>query len=143
MVKNAFPIPVARLIIKNTRGEVLILRRAESEYATGSWCLPGGKVDYGDTVEQSATRELQEETSLVCNSLRFLFYQDSLPLKPGGMHCVNLYFECAVSGNIVLNQESSHFAWIGPSDFKNYEIAFRNDVALIRYWEENDGLHFT
>ena len=142
MLKNVFPIPVVRLIIKNTRSEVLILRRAESEYATGSWCLPGGKVEYGDTVEQSAAHELQEETSLVCNSLRFLFYQDSLPLKPGGMHCVNLYFECAVSGNIVLNQESSHFAWIGPSDLKNYEIAFRNDVALIRYWEENDGSHF-
>jgi len=74
MLKNASPIPVARLIIKNTRGKIMILRRAESEYATGSWCLPGGKVDYGDTVEQSAARELEEETSLACNSLRFLFY---------------------------------------------------------------------
>ncbi len=139
---NEFPVPVVRLIIKNTQGEVLILQRAESEYAAGSWCLPGGKVDYGDTVKQSAARELQEETSLVCNSLRFLFYQDSLPLKPGGMHCVNLYFECTVSGNVVFNKESSQFAWISPSDLKNYEIAFRNDEALIRYWEENDGFSF-
>lgn len=143
MLKNPFPIPVVRLIIKNTRGEVLILRRSKSEYATGSWCLPGGKVDYGDTVKQSAARELQEETSLGCNSLRFLFYQDSLPLKPGGMHCVNLYFECAVSGDIVLNKESSHFTWIGPQDFENYEIAFRNDAALIRYWKGHDDLHLT
>ena len=141
MIQNAFPIPVARLIIKNTRGKILILQRAKSEYATGSWCLPGGKVDYGDTVEQSAARELEEETSLVCNSLRFLFYQDSLPLKPGGMHCVNLYFECAVSGSVVLNKESSHFAWIGPSDLEKYDIVFRNDAALIHYWEENHGLH--
>ncbi|MBW2646568.1 MAG: NUDIX domain-containing protein [Deltaproteobacteria bacterium] len=140
---NDFPIPVVRLIIENTQGEVLILQRAESEYATGSWCLPGGKVNYGDTVEQSAARELQEETSLVCNSLRFLFYQDSLPLKPGGMQCVNLYFECAVSGNIVLNNESSHFEWIGPSDLEKYEIAFRNDLALICYWKGHDNLHLT
>jgi len=135
MDTNAFPIPVVRLIIKNAKDEVLILRRAGSAHATGFWCLPGGKVDYCDTVEESAVRELQEETSLVCNSLRFLFYQDSLPPEPGGMHCINLYFECAVSGTVALNDESSEFAWISREDIDEYEIAFRNDVALLNYWK--------
>ena len=135
MDTNAFPLPVVRLIIKNAKDEVLILRRAGSAHATGFWCLPGGKVDYCDTVEESAVRELQEETSLVCNSLRFLFYQDSLPPEPGGMHCINLYFECAVSGTLVLNNESSEFAWISREDIDEYEIAFRNDVALLNYWK--------
>ena len=135
MDTNAFPLPVVRLIIKNAKDEVLILRRAGSAHATGFWCLPGGKVDYCDTVEESAVRELQEETSLVCNSLRFLFYQDSLPPEPGGMHCINLYFACAVSGTLVLNNESSEFAWISREDIDEYEIAFRNDVALLNYWK--------
>ena len=133
---NVFPISVARLIVKNELGRILILRRANSFHAAGDWCLPGGKVDYGDTVEKSARRELEEETSLVCRSLGFLFYQDSLPPEPGEMHCINLYFECEVSGDIVLNEESSEFAWIAPSDLKNYKIAFRNDLGLVRYWEE-------
>lgn len=51
------------------------------------------------------------------------------------MHCIHLYFECTVAGTIVLNEESSEFAWIGQSDLKNYDIAFRNDLALLRYWE--------
>ena len=135
MDTNAFPIPVVRLIIKNAKDEVLILRRAGSAHATGFWCLPGGKVDYCDTVEESAVRELQEETSLVCNSLRFLFYQDSLPPEPEGMHCINLYFACAVSGTLVLNNESSEFAWISREDIDEYEIAFRNDIALLNYWK--------
>jgi 8-oxo-dGTP diphosphatase len=136
MDTNDFPIPVARLIVQNDENEVLILQRAGSAHADGSWCLPGGKIDYGDTVEKSAARELKEETSLDFDSLQFLFYQDSLPLKPGGMHCINMYFECAVSGKIVLNHESSQFAWIGPSDIGDYDIAFRNDEALIQYWEQ-------
>jgi 8-oxo-dGTP diphosphatase len=136
MDTNDFPIPVARLIVQNDKNEVLILQRAGSAHADGSWCLPGGKIDYGDTVVESAARELKEETSLDCDSLQFLFYQDSLPLKPGSMHCINLYFECAVSGKVVLNNESSQFAWIGPSDLGDYDIAFRNDVALIQYWEQ-------
>ncbi len=137
MYTNAVPILVVRLIIKNAKNQVLMLRRAGSAHATGFWCLPGGKVDYCDTVEESAVRELQEETSLVCNSLRFLFYQDSLPPEPGGMHCINLYFECAVSGTVVLNNESSEFAWISRQDIDEYEIVFRNDLALLRYWKEN------
>ena len=136
MVTNAFPIPVARLIAQNEKNDVLILRRLHSEHADGLWCLPGGKIDYGDIVKESAARELQEETLLLCHSMKFLFYQDSLPLEQGGMHCINLYFECFVSGNIVLNNESSHFAWIEPAKMKNYEIAFRNDEALIKYWKE-------
>jgi len=58
-----------------------------------------------------------------------------LPLRTGGMHCINLYFECDVSGNIALNDESSEYAWIGPSDLESYDVAFRNDEALARYWQ--------
>jgi mutator protein MutT len=140
MDTNAFPIPVARLIIKNANDQVLILRRAGSAHATGSWCLPGGKIDYGDTVKEAATRELNEETGLVCTEAKFLFYQDSLPPKPGTMHCINLYFECTVSGNVALNNESSEFAWISSEDIDQYDIAFRNDLGLLRYWKENADL---
>jgi 8-oxo-dGTP pyrophosphatase MutT (NUDIX family) len=128
------PVPVVRLIVPNAEGKVLILRRARTAYAEGSWCLPGGKVDYNETVEQAVRKELCEETALECERARFLFYQDSLPPKPGTMHCINLYFECLVSGDPQMNPESSGWAWIGPGDLDHYQIAFRNDEGLRRYW---------
>jgi 8-oxo-dGTP diphosphatase len=131
-----YPIPVVRLIIPDTFGKVLILCRLNTVHAGGEWNLPGGKVDYGRIVEDEVRKELMEETSLECISTRFLFYQDSLPLKPGSMHCINLYFECTVSGSLRLNEESSKFAWIGPEDVKKYQLTFRNDEGLIRYWKE-------
>lgn len=130
----ARPVPVVRLIIPNHEGKVLILRRAHTAYGEGAWCLPGGKVDYGETVMQAVAKELHEEASLESQSSRFLFYQDSLPPEPGSMHCINLYFECEVSSDIQLNEESSQYAWIAPSDMKDYEIAFRNDLGLMNYW---------
>ena len=130
------PVPVVRLIVRNGEGKVLILRRAATAYGEGAWCLPGGKVDYGETVEQAVAKELREETTLTSESARFLFYQDSLPPEPGGMHCINLYFECRAAGQVVLNVESSAAAWIGPSDLGGYEITFRNDEGLRRYWGE-------
>ncbi len=128
------PVPTVRLIIPNGEGNVLILRRARTEYAEGDWCLPGGKVDYNESVEQAVRKELREETALECEGVRFLFYQDSLPPVPGTMHCINLYFECSVSGDIEMNPESSDWAWIGPADLDQYHIAFRNDEGLQRYW---------
>jgi 8-oxo-dGTP diphosphatase len=131
------PVPVVRLIIPNKEGKVLILKRTHTSHSEGSWCLPGGKIDYGQTAEQAVAKELKEETSLVCMSSHFLFYQDSLAKFEGDMHCINLYFECTVSGDIHLNEESGEYAWIGADDINKYDIAFRNDEGLTRYLRES------
>jgi 8-oxo-dGTP diphosphatase len=130
------PIPVVRLIVPDGLGRVLILQRAAESTRGGTWCLPGGKIDYCDTVERAAARELQEETGLHATSIRFLFYQDSLPPSPGQMHCINLYLECAAEGSLELNGESTDSKWIGKDDLQGLAIAFRNDEALVRYWKE-------
>ena len=129
-----YPVPAVRIIVADESGRVLILKRAETEYAPGQWCLPGGKVDYGVTVEQAARRELKEETALECTDAQFLFYQDSLPLEPGKMHAINLYFECTAKGTVTLNEESTDSTWIGPAALEDYSLVFRNDLALRQYW---------
>ena len=134
-MENGSPVSVVRAIINNDEGKVLVLRRANSVYGDGGWCLPGGKVDYGMTVEEALVQELLEETALRCVQTRFLFYQDSLPLETGKMHCINLYFECAVQGEIVLNEESSAYAWVGQDEAVGYGLVFGNEEGVRRYWE--------
>jgi ADP-ribose pyrophosphatase YjhB (NUDIX family) len=156
-----YPVPAVRLIIPNSDNQVLILRRAFLPFAQwlycfpgvpnplfvdypeyysptknpgGRWCLPGGNVDYDVTLEEAVIKELAEETSLECTEAKFLYYQDSLPLKAGGTQCINFYFECRVSGTVQLNEESSEFAWIGPDELDQYRLTFRNDWGLKRFW---------
>ena len=128
------PVTSVRLIVRNSDGRVLILRRDNSTHAKGGWCLPGGKVDYGDTVEETVIKELREETNLECTSTKFLFFQDSLPDKTSEMHVINFYFECKAQGELRLNEESSESAWVNQGDISSYEIVFGNDVGLERYW---------
>lgn len=45
-------------VVYNTEGKVLMIHRR------GSWDLPKGKIDAGETPEQAAVREVQEETGL-------------------------------------------------------------------------------
>ena len=130
------PIPVVRAIIENSQGQVLILKRANTTSGQGQWCLPGGKIDYGHTIEETVAAEIREELSMQLISARFFFYQNSLPFEPGGMHCINFYFHCNVEGDPKLNDESSELAWIGPADLPEYNIAFKNDVAIRRHFAD-------
>ncbi len=65
--------------------------------AKSYWLLPGGGVQYGETLHEALKRELMEEVSLEVEAGRLVFANDSI--EPGGKrHIVNLYFEAKVIG---------------------------------------------
>ena len=127
------PVVAIRAIVRNPQGNILLLKRAHSEYAEGQWCLPGGKLDYGGTPEHTVKKELQEETGLVVSNVAFLFYQNNLPLQTGKMHCVNLYFSCSYTGNVSLNEENSEFVWVSPQKALEYKPVF-GAIEAIKRW---------
>lgn len=57
-------IPVAVAVILNSRGEVLVARRALHQHQGGLLEFPGGKIEPGETTEQALVRELKEELGL-------------------------------------------------------------------------------
>ena len=56
------PVPAAGVIVARGR-DVLLVKRAYDPRA-GAWCLPAGFMEYGETPEHCARRELREETGL-------------------------------------------------------------------------------
>jgi 8-oxo-dGTP diphosphatase len=56
------PVPAAGVILYGPRGVLLVERKYEP--AAGDWCLPAGFMEYGETPERTALRELREETGL-------------------------------------------------------------------------------
>ena len=71
-------------------GRVLFGRRI-SEHATGTWSMPGGKQEAGESIEDAGTRELFEETGLEATEARKApVYTDSV-FGPEGRHFVALY----------------------------------------------------
>ena len=63
----------------------------ERKYPPHGWALPGGFVDYGESFEQAAVREAQEETGIVVTGLRqFRTYSD--PDRDSRMHTASTVF---------------------------------------------------
>lgn len=137
---NEYPIPVVRVILPGPKNAVLLLKRANTEYANGLWCLPGGKVNYGETLDQACRREVKEETGLNLEELTFLFPQDNLPAAPGKMHCIIHYFEASYSGELIINSESSAFEWVSPSRLNSYQLAFWGEEAIMRYFSGKNSI---
>jgi len=53
-------VPAASAIVTNGRGEALMQRRVDNNF----WALPGGTMDFGETIVQTAEREVREETGI-------------------------------------------------------------------------------
>jgi ADP-ribose pyrophosphatase YjhB (NUDIX family)/ubiquinone/menaquinone biosynthesis C-methylase UbiE len=105
----------ANAIVLNEAGEVLLIRRADN----GRWCLPGGHVDYGETIAQCVVREAYEETGVHVEVERLSgVYSKPYEAREGltrPSHYVILAFVCRpVGGEMRLSQESTDVRYFSP-----------------------------
>ena len=87
------PLVTVDIIIEIDNGIVLVQRRNPPL----GWALPGGFVDYGETLEASAIREAKEETSLDIQ-LREQFHSYSDPARDPRHHTVSTVFIATATG---------------------------------------------
>jgi 8-oxo-dGTP pyrophosphatase MutT (NUDIX family)/ubiquinone/menaquinone biosynthesis C-methylase UbiE len=107
----------ANVAIFNDAGQVLLTRRQDN----GLWCLPGGHMDLGETLDQTAMREAQEETGLTIQLEHLVGLYSSYfapgtfgPNSPARAILVALFRAHATGGDLTLNAEVTEFGWFDP-----------------------------
>lgn len=87
------PVPTVDIIIE-TAGGIVLIERANPP---PGWALPGGFVDYGESLEEAAVREAREETGLQVTLLRQL-HTYSAPDRDPRQHTISTVFIATASG---------------------------------------------
>jgi len=117
---NAKIRPGVSAVILDAAGRVLLQRRTDN----GLWGLPGGAVEYGESVTEALAREIREETGLEVAILRLIGVYShpehhQIVTYPDGnvIHFVSLCFECtaADAGTLALSDETSGLGWFDPA----------------------------
>lgn len=104
------------------KGKMLLIR---SDKWWGKWTVPGGKIEWGETIESALRREVMEEVGLDVNVMKFLGVQEAIMprefYKPA--HFIMLNYLCRV--NVLPGQdpvvktdgrEVREFTWVKPRD---------------------------
>lgn len=118
----------------------LITKRSPTKKAwPNKWTVPGGGLetkDYMDTpatylnpesaqwynaVENTLRREIREEAGVEVEGVKYLL--DLTFIRPDGIPAIVLSFYCKyVSGEVVLDEDATEFAWVKASEVGNYEL---------------------
>ena len=94
----ANPCSATAAFIVNENDEMLVVRRAK-EPAKGTYDLPGGFCDMGETVEEGMRREIQEETGLEVQDIQYLFSSPNVYQYSGmGIHTLDMDYLVRVKG---------------------------------------------
>ncbi|MGB9837414.1 NUDIX domain-containing protein [Methanothermobacter sp.] len=90
------PLLTVDVIIRLSEDTLVLVRRGKPPYE-GSWAIPGGFVEYGETVEEAAIREALEETGLEVELEGLLGVYSDPSRDPRG-HTVSICFTGVASG---------------------------------------------
>lgn len=115
-------------------GQVLLIRRGRPP-RVGQWSLPGGGQNLGETVEQTARREVLEETGLLLGEIRLLTVVDLIEPDEAGRvryHYTLVDFVAeALAGEPCAGDDAAAVAWHRPEDLPALGL-WSETVRIIR-----------
>ena len=116
-------------------GKILVLKRSQKEkFLLGCWEMPGGKVEFGEDINEAVAREVKEETNLDVRAVgpyaAFSYVSDN-----GNRHTVDIQYIVEVVGDIKdLKTTPAHddAQWIDKEEIDDLEISDSMKDAIAR-----------
>ncbi|GBE84670.1 NUDIX hydrolase domain-like protein [Sparassis latifolia] len=118
------------VFVLNDEGKFIMGRRKGSVGA-GTWALPGGHLEFGESFEACAARELLEETGLAVGDVHFLTATNNV-MEDVGKHYVTIFMQCRIIGEktqpeIMEPDKCEEWEWASWEDVRSWEASGQDD----------------
>lgn len=120
-------------------GKVLVIKSAKTGTKPGKWELPGGRMDFGETVEQTFKREMKEELGLSKVKLGKFINIWSFTSVRGKFnhHFVILDFVISTDENdIKLSFEHTEYKWIGIKEVSKLKMRSGHKDSIKKFFND-------
>ncbi len=135
------PLPTVDIIIERggARSQVPEIVLIERKNPPKGWALPGGFVDYGESVEEAAIREAKEETGLDVE-LTHLLGVYSRPDRDDRFHTISTVFVARATGRLQAGDDASKAQFFATTQLPQ-PIAFDHAEIIADYlhWKRAAG----
>jgi ADP-ribose pyrophosphatase YjhB (NUDIX family) len=122
------PLPTVDIIIE-TKGGIVLIERINEPFG---WALPGGFVDYGESLELAAVREAHEETGLAVKLIGQL-HTYSEPGRDPRHHTISTVFIATADGSPVAGNDAGKAAVFMEHSLP--ALAFDHTAILADYFK--------
>jgi ADP-ribose pyrophosphatase YjhB (NUDIX family) len=134
-------VPSANSIVTNERGEILLIQRTDN----GNWSLPGGAMDIGESLGQTATRETLEETGIRTRltGISGIYTNPNHVLEYTSDGEVRQEFSVVFTaettgGEPTPSSESSHVEWVAPTAVGDLQMHPSMRKRIDRFLADDD-----
>jgi 8-oxo-dGTP diphosphatase len=119
------PVVGVGAVIWSERGEIVLIRRGQ-EPRLGEWSIPGGRLEWGESVRDAIVREVHEETGLDVKIAGLIDVVDSVTRDASGeivRHYVLIDFlvQC-VSGTLRAGSDAAEARWVAYAALDEYAL---------------------
>ncbi|HFK5574792.1 (deoxy)nucleoside triphosphate pyrophosphohydrolase [Elizabethkingia anophelis] len=101
-------------------GRILLCRRKPEKSLGGYWEFPGGKIEVGETEEESLYRELQEELGIRVEIER---YFKSVVHDYDGFTIELIAYICRSGQSVCVLTDHDEYQWVDKSELLNWKLA--------------------
>lgn len=112
---------VAACALIDTDGRILLAQRPEGKSLAGLWEFPGGKVEDGETPEETVVRELHEELGIITR-IPCLAPLTFASHSYDGFHLLMPLFVCRRYDGIPQGREGQAIKWVRPQALRDYPM---------------------
>lgn len=127
------PTPTVDIIIElidRSQQPIILIERRNEPFG---WAIPGGFVDYGESLETAAIREAKEEVSLDIELVeQFQVYSD--PQRDSRQHTIAIVFIATATGNPKPDDDAKNLGIFNQDEIPT-RLCFDHDRIMKEYWQ--------